>query len=200
MSKISISEAAKLKGVSISTLRRWEADGKLVPERTQSGHRRYDITKLLGVKAELSYTIGYARVSSHDQKEDLARQKQVIELFCATNGWQFETIEDLGSGMNYNKKGLKRLIKLIIDAKVERLVLTHKDRLLRFGAELVFSLCEHFGTEVVIINRTEDASFEEDLASDVLEIITVFSARLYGSRSHKNRKIVEELKEVAKKI
>ena len=200
MSKISISEAAKLKGVSVSTLRRWEADGKLVPERTESGHRRYDIAKLIGVKAELSYTIGYARVSSHDQKEDLVRQKQVIELFCATNGWQFETIEDLGSGMNYNKKGLKRLIKLIIDAKVERLVLTHKDRLLRFGAELIFSLCEHFGTEVVIINRTEDASFEEDLASDVLEIITVFSARLYGSRSHKNRKIIEELKEVAKKI
>lgn len=200
MSKVSISEAAKLKGVSVSTLRRWEADGKLVPERTESGHRRYDIAKLIGVKAELSYTIGYARVSSHDQKEDLVRQKQVIELFCATNGWQFETIEDLGSGMNYNKKGLKRLIKLIIDAKVERLVLTHKDRLLRFGAELIFSLCEHFGTEVVIINRTEDASFEEDLASDVLEIITVFSARLYGSRSHKNRKIVEELKEVAKKI
>ena len=200
MSKISISEAAKLKGVSISTLRRWEADGKLIPERTESGHRRYDIAKLIGVKAELSYTIGYARVSSHDQKEDLVRQKQVIELFCATNGWQFEMIEDLGSGMNYNKKGLKRLIKLIIDAKVERLVLTHKDRLLRFGAELIFSLCEHFGTEVVIINRTEDTSFEEDLASDVLEIITVFSARLYGSRSHKNRKIVEELKEVAKKI
>lgn len=181
-------------------MRRWEADGKLVPERTESGHRRYDIAKLIGVKAELSYTIGYARVESHDQKEDLVRQKQVIELFCATNGWQFETIEDLGSGMNYNKKGLKRLIKLIIDAKVERLVLTHKDRLLRFGAELIFSLCEHFGTEVVIINRTEDASFEEDLASDVLEIITVFSARLYGSRSPKNRKIVEELKEVAKKI
>ncbi|MCW6049428.1 IS607 family transposase [Microcoleus sp. A2-C5] len=200
MSKVSISEAAKLKGVSVSTLRRWEAEGKLVPERTESGHRRYDIAKLIGVKAELSYTIGYARVSSHDQKEDLVRQKQVIELFCATNGWQFETIEDLGSGMNYNKKGLKRLIKLIIDAKVERLVLTHKDRLLRFGAELIFSLCEHFGTEVVIINRTEDASFEEDLASDVLEIITVFSARLYGSRSPKNRKIVEELKEVAKKI
>lgn len=200
MSKISISEAAKLKGVSVSTLRRWETDGKLVPERTLSGHRRYEIAQLLGIKSELSYTIGYARVSSHDQKEDLQRQKEVIELFCAGNGWQFEVLEDLGSGMNYNKKGLKRLIKLIVDAKVERLVLTHKDRLLRFGAELIFSLCEHFGTEVVIINRTEDASFEEDLASDVLEIITVFSARLYGSRSHKNRKVIEELREVAKKI
>ena len=109
-------------------------------------------------------------------------------------------IEDLGSGLNYNKRGLKRLIKLIADNQVERLVLTHKDRLLRFGSELVFSLCEHFGCEVVIINRTEDSSFEEDLATDVLEIITVFSARLYGSRSHKNKRIVEELKDVAQRL
>ena len=139
-------------------------------------------------------------MSSHDQKNDLTRQKQVTELYCAQHGWQFEIIEDLGSGLNYNKKGLKRLISLICESKVERLVVTHKDRLLRFGSELIFSLCEHFGTEVVIINRTEDSSFEEDLATDVLEIITVFSARLYGSRSHKNKKIVEELQEVAKKL
>lgn len=148
----------------------------------------------------LSYTVGYCRVSSHEQKKDLERQKEVVGLFCATNGWQVEIIDDLGSGLNYNKKGLKRLIRLIVDSKVERLVLTHKDRLLRFGSELIFSLCEHFGTEVVIINRTEDSTFEEDLAQDVLEIITVFSARLYGSRSHKNRKIVEELRDVATRI
>lgn len=200
MSRLSIGEAAKLKGVSISTLRRWEVEGKLVPERTENGHRRYELSKLLGIKSELSYTIGYCRVSSHDQKEDLARQKQVLELFCASAGWQFEIIEDLGSGLNYSKKGLKRLIRLIVDSKVERLVLTHKDRLLRFGSELIFSLCEHFGTEVVVINRTEDSTFEEDLATDVLEIITVFSARLYGSRSHKNKKIVEELRDVATRI
>lgn len=121
-------------------------------------------------------------------------------MFCAQNGWPVEIIDDLGSGLNYNKKGLKRLIRLIVDSKVERLVLTHKDRLLRFGSELIFSLCEQFGTEVVIINRTEDSTFEEDLAPDVLEIITVFSARLYGSRSHKNRKIVEELRDVATRI
>ena len=178
MSKLSISEAANLKGVSTSTLRRWETEGKLIPERTANGHRRYDLSSLLGMKPELSYTIGYCRVSSHDQKDDLERQKQVLELFCAQNGWQYQIIEDLGSGLNYSKKGLKRLIRLIIDNQVERLVITHKDRLLRFGSELIFSLCEHFGTEVVIINRTEDSSFEEDLASDVLEIITVFSARL----------------------
>jgi predicted site-specific integrase-resolvase len=200
MSKLTISQAAKLKGVSTKTLRRWESEGKLIPERTVSGHRRYDLSQLLGIKAELSFTVAYARVSSHDQKADLERQKQVLELFCAQNGWQFQLIEDLGSGLNYNKRGLTRLIKLIVDNQVERLVLTHKDRLLRFGSELVFSLCEHFGCEVVIINRTEDSSFEEDLATDVLEIITVFSARLYGSRSHKNRRIVEELKDVAQRL
>jgi len=200
MSKLTIAEAAKLKGVSASTLRRWEAEGKLIPERTVNGHRRYELSQLLGIKAELSYTIGYCRVSSHDQKDDLFRQKEVVELFCTANGWQHEIIEDLGSGLNYSKRGLKRLIRLIVDGKVERLVLTHKDRLLRFGSELIFSLCEHFGTEVVIINRTEDSSFEEDLASDVLEIITVFSARLYGSRSHKNKKIVQELQEIVKEL
>ncbi len=200
MSKLTISEAAKIKGVSVSTLRRWEHEGKLIPERTANGHRRYTLSQLLGIKEGGYYTVGYARVSSHEQKSDLKRQKEVLELFCATNGWQVEIIEDLGSGLNYSKKGLKRLIKLILDNQVERLVLTHKDRLLRFGSELVFSLCEQFGTEVVIINRTEDSSFEEDLAQDVLEIITVFSARLYGSRSHKNKKIVEELKDVATRL
>jgi len=139
-------------------------------------------------------------VSSHDQKQDLERQVQILELFCASNGWEWEIIKDLGSGLNYSKKGLKRLINLITDNKVERLVITHKDRLLRFGSELIFSLCEIFGTEVIIINRTEDSSFEENLAQDVLEIITVFSARLYGSRSHKNKKLVEELKDVAQKL
>lgn len=200
MSKLTISEAAKIKGVSASTLRRWEAEGKLIPERTANGHRRYDLAQLLGIKSENAITIAYARVSSHDQKVDLETQKQVLELFCAQHGWQYQIIEDLGTGLNYSKRGLQRLIRMITDNQVERLVLTHKDRLLRFGAELIFSLCEHFGTEVVIINCTEDASYEEDLAKDVLEIITVFSARLYGSRSHKNKKIVEDLREVAQKL
>lgn len=200
MTKLSIKQAAKVKGVAASTLRRWEAEGKITPERTLKGHRRYDLSQLINIKPELSYTVGYARVSSADQKEDLKRQTQVIELFCAQKGWQFELISDLGSGLNYSKKGLKRLINLITESKVERLVLTHKDRLLRFGSELIFSLCEHFGTEVVIINRTEDSTFEEDLASDVLEIITVFSARLYGSRSHKNKKLIEELRTVSEKL
>jgi len=79
-------------------------------------------------------------------------------------------------------------------------VLSHKDRLLRFGSELVFSLCEHFGVEVIIINASEDSTCEEDLANDVIEIVTVFSARLYGSRSHKNRQVMNQLREVAKEV
>jgi excisionase family DNA binding protein len=196
---LTISEAADVLGVSITTLRRWEADGKLAALHTAGGHRRYDLAKL---KPELFHgapsdrkTIAYARVSSHDQKDDLERQKQVLELYCAKQGWTFEVIADLGSGMNYNKNGLKRLLDEIIEGRVGRLVITHKDRLLRFGAELVFAICEAKDVEVLIINKGVDTTFEEDLAKDVLEIITVFSARLYGSRSRKNQKLLDSVKQ-----
>jgi predicted site-specific integrase-resolvase len=139
-------------------------------------------------------------VSSHDQKDDLVRQIALIESFCAANGWTYEIVEDLGSGLNYRQRGLRQMVKRICLGEVGRLVLTHKDRLLRFGAELVFMLCEHYGTEVVIINASEETTFEEDLVSDVLEIIMVFSARLYGSRSHKNKKLVETLREAAEEL
>ena len=196
---VSIGKAAKILGVSIMTLRRWDEAGKLVSVKTDGGHRRYDISK---IRPEMVHkynledgkkTIAYARVSSHDQKDDLERQKQVLELFCSKNGWKFEIITDIGSGVNYYKKGLTKLLDAILDDSAGRLVLTHKDRLLRFGAELVFSICEAKGVEVVIINKGDDTAFEEDLAADVLEIITVFSARLYGSRSSKNKKLLDNL-------
>lgn len=197
---VSIGEAAKALGVSITTLRRWEVLGRLAAEHTAGGHRRYDLAKL---KPELFHaeedakrrTVAYARVSSHDQKDDLERQKQVLELYCARQGWTFEVIADLGSGMNYHKKGLKRLLDAIVEGRIGRLVITHKDRLLRFGAELVFAICAAKGVEVVILNQGEDPPFEEDLAKDVLEIITVFSARLYGSRSRKNQKLLDGVRQ-----
>lgn len=194
---VPIHEAAEALGVSAQTLRRWEREGRLLPdERTAGGRRRYDLARLKPEKfrsqAEaVRKTVAYARVSSHDQKDDLERQKQVLELYCARQGWTFEVIADLGSGMNYHKKGLKRLLDAIIDGQVGRLVITHKDRLLRFGAELVFAICEAKQVEVVILNQGEDTTFEEDLAKDVLEIITVLSARLYGSRSRKNQKLLD---------
>jgi excisionase family DNA binding protein len=201
---VSISKAASLLGVSEITLRRWDKEGKLSSIKTEGGHRRYDISK---IKPETVHkynfvdnkkTIAYARVSSHDQKNDLERQKQVLELFCSKNGWTFDIISDLGSGMNYHKKGLKKLLNSILVGNIGRLVLTHKDRLLRFGAELVFAICEAKDVEVVIINKGDDTTFEEDLATDVLEIITVFSARLYGSRSKKNKKLLDGVVKVVK--
>ena len=167
-----IGEASEALGVSITTLRRWEAEGKLIPERTVAGHRRYDLAKL---KPEMFHTAGaerrtvaYARVSSHDQRDDLQRQKQVLELYCARQGWQFQVVSDLGSGMNYHKKGLKRLLQDVVEGHIGRLVITHKDRLLRFGAELVFAICAAKHVEVVILNQGEDTTFEQDLAQDVL--------------------------------
>ena len=202
--KISIGKASKELGVSKDTLRRWEKTGKISSERTVKGHRRYNLASLLGASPRKDpykkRTIVYARVSSHDQKEDLARQVQVLESFCAASGWPYEIIEDLGSGLNYNKRGLRNLIRTICLSQVDRLVLTHKDRLLRFGSELIFSLCEQFGIEVVIINKTEASTFEDDLVQDVLEIITVFSARLYGARSRKNKKLLDALKKAAEAI
>ena len=130
-------------------------------------------------------------------KDDLERQKQVLESYCAAQGWTFELVADLGSGMNYRKRGLQKLLNDIISSNVGRLVLNHKDRLLRFGAELVFAICEIKGVEIVILNKGEDTSFEQDLTQDVLEIITVFSARLYGARSKKNKKLIDGLKAVA---
>ena len=145
-------------------------------------------------KEDQKTTIAYAWVSTNEQKEDLSRQIELLELFCAKNGFTYEVISDSGSGMNYRKKGLKKLFDTLLNDKVERLVITHKDRLLRFGAELVFTICEIKGVEVIILNKgDETVGFEEELAKDVLEIITVFSAKLYGSRSKKNRELLKKI-------
>ena len=135
-------------------------------------------------------TIAYVRVSSHDQKDDLERQKQVLELYGARQGWTFEVVADLGSGMNDHKKGLKRLLHDILATASGGSSITHTDRLLRFGAALVFAICEAKQVEVVILNQGEDTTFEEELAQDVLEI----SARLYGSRARKNQQLLDGVK------
>jgi Predicted site-specific integrase-resolvase len=188
---LSIGDAARLIGVTVGTLRRWHKAGKLVPRhRTAGGHRRYDgsdVDKLSATTEHPERTLCYARVSSHDQKDDLGRQIERIESYCASMGWEsVETISDLGSGLNYSKRGLKRLISLICKRQVDRVVVENKDRLLRFGADLVFDVCRAFGIEVVVIEE-EPQTFEGRLAMDVIELMVVFSARLYGSRSHRHR-------------
>jgi transposase A len=201
---LSIGKASKLLGVTIQTLRNWDKQGLLKPdELTKGGERRYKLETLKNINKNIKFnsdnlkTIAYARVSSHDQKDDLIRQVQILEMYCSKQGFNYEVIQDLGSGMNYYKKGLTKLLNLVLEGQVKRLVLTHKDRLLRFGAELVFSICEAKGVEVIIINKgDENSKFEEELAKDVLEIITVFSARLYGARSKKNKKLLDDMNRV----
>ena len=207
---ISIGEASKILGVTRKTIREWEKQGKIKVERTPNGHRRFSRDEILRLSSfgrsfsgskENKQTIAYARVSSNDQKDDLKRQVELLESYCATNGWTYSVIQDLGSGINYDKRGLKNLIKEICAGNVDRLVLTHKDRLLRFGSEIIFSICENYGTEVVILNKGEiPITFEDELVSDVLEIITVFSARMYGARSQKNKVILEKLKDATDKL
>ena len=157
---VKIGEAARLLGVSQVTLRRWEKKGKLLPEPYEAGETRYyDVKKLLDIQTEESdLTYGYARVSSHDQKQDLRTQVELLSSYCAAKGWSYEILEDLGSGMNYRKKGLKKLLDAILHQRIKRLVITHKDRLLRFGSELIFALCEAKHIEVVMINQGEPAS------------------------------------------
>lgn len=194
---VKIGEAAKLLGVSIATLRRWEESGELIPTRkTKGGTRYYAVADLLGLDGADAPTVCYARVSSHDQKADLIRQQELLEAYCSAKGWRTEVIKDLGSGMNYRKKGLNQLLEMILRKQMRRLVITHKDRLLRFGSELVFALCELQQIEIIIIHQGDQPSFEEELAKDVLEIITVFSARLYGSRSRKHKETIKALKTV----
>lgn len=198
---VKIGEAARVLGCSVKALRNWEANGELLPARkTQGGTRYYDMNELLNLGDTDAPTVGYVRVSSHDQKADLDRQQEMLEAYCAAKGWRAEIIRDLGSGMNYSKNGLQRLLEMILRKQMRRLVITHKDRLLRFGAELVCTLCELQNIEVVMIHKGEQPRFEEELAQDVLEIITVFSARLYGSRSKKHRKLLTDLQASGDKI
>ena len=191
---VSIGQASTMIGVSISTLRQWEREGEQVPDfRTFGGHRRYSILKLrerfnLVSSKQDRLVTAYARVSSADQKEDLVRQKKRLDDYCKVQNEPYEVIDDLGSGLNYKKRGLKKLIKLILSGKVKKIVLTHKDRLLRFGSEIIFYLCSFFNTEVEILEEDKELSDNERLAFDVVEIITVFSARLYGRRAHQNKK------------
>ena len=185
-SPLAIGAFASAVGVSVVTVRRWCRAGKVLEAfRTPGGHRRFlpsQVRKLLGL-SDARTRVGYARVSSHDQKSDLVSQASRLAGVCDV------VIEDLGLRLNCKKPGLKRLLSAILNQEVSALYLTHKDRLVRFGHELIFQACRWAGTDVVILNDAPDVSFEQELTQDVLTLMTVFSARFYGRRSHQNRKL-----------
>ncbi len=125
----------------------------------------------------------------------------VLEAYAQSQSWDSTySISDIGSGMNYKKRGLLKLVDLLQRNEVERLVITDKDRLLRFGSELIFVLCENNGTQVIILNKPVTQEPEQEMVEDILGIITVFSARLYGRRSRRNLKAMQALHEAGQKI
>ncbi|MGA2654420.1 MAG: IS607 family transposase [Gammaproteobacteria bacterium] len=191
---VKVGQAARILGVSVQTLRRWEERGQLLPERrSDGGTRYYDLEKLLNLKdVETDLTIAYARSSAPEDSDAFKQQVQQLEAYCTQKGWHYEIIRDKGSGVDHNKSGLRKLLNLIIDKKIKRLVITNKDRLLRIGAELVFALCAARKIEVVILNNHEQPDLcEEELLEDVLELITTFHARLYQTSSETHQKLME---------
>ena len=193
---LTIGELAIAIGVSVVTLRRWDKANVVTPQlRTAGGRRRYllaDVLHKLGAAPNADQSaetarvvVGYARVSSFDQKQDLVRQKERLEAYLDGESRAL-IITDLGSGLNFKKRGLSRLISLILSGRVERLVVTHKDRLLRFGFELIEQLVVDNGGRIEILEDVR-GNEEVEFAKDVLTIITVFSAKLYGRRAHQKK-------------
>ena len=200
----SINEFSKILGVSAQTLRNWDNHGKLHPHHTSSNGYRYysheQLNQVMNIKPNLNRKIiGYCRVSSHKQKDDLERQIENMRMYLISQGKPFEIISDIGSGINYKKKGLKQLLKLITQNKVDKIVVLYKDRLLRFGFELVEYIASLYNCEIEIVDTTKKSE-QQELVEDLVQIITVFSCKLQGKRANKTRKMVKELIEDDKNI
>ncbi len=195
-----VAELSKRTGYAKITLQKWAREGKIPSERSPGGQFRFSenlVSQLSGIKnIQDRITIGYCRVSSPKQFDDLQRQTELVQQYLIANGYKFEIITDIGSGINYQKDGLRKLLSYIVSNKVERIVILYKDRLLRFGNELIEEFCSLFGCKLEIIDNTEKTK-QEELVEDLIQIITVFSCRLNGERSYKSKKFLQELKDVA---
>jgi putative resolvase len=172
-----------MKGVCLYTLRRWERDGLIQAIRTPSGQRRYDIASYTGLSNQRTKRaiIAYARVSSRGQKADLDRQSaKLLDLYPNA-----ELITDIAIGLNFKRTGLRTILGRVRQGDVGSIVVAHKDRLARFGFDLITWLCSLDGTKIVVLNQ-DGLSPERELVEDILAIVHVFSCRLYGLRKYKS--------------
>ena len=202
---LNIKETASYLNVSQDTLRKRDRSGKLIPSKTPGGHRRYDtdiLDEFIGKQKSKNdenptvYCATYARVSSHEQKQkgDLDRQSLRLSEYCAKHNLPVtHIIKDVGSGLNDNRNGFIRLTDLIIQGKVNTLVVEHKDRLTRFQFKFIKKMFESYGCEVIVINGV-DVSDTEELAADMMSLLASFSGRFYGKRSAERRKKKQKLK------
>ena len=192
---LNIKQAAKYLNVAEVTLRSWDKLGKLVPYRTDGGHRRYtqeQLDSFIGMQTKNNNPscAVYARVSSNEQRKhgDLDRQAQRLSEYCAKKGFLVKhIIKDVGSGLNDNRAGFKKLADLVTNKEIDTVVVEYKDRLTRFQFAFIERMFNSYGCKVVVVNDAP-VSDEEDLANDMIALIASFSGRMYGRRSAKNRK------------
>ena len=202
MKYYSAKTVTQILGVTAQTLRNWDKEGKLKPSYVKSnGYRYYSEDAILAytqerkTKKDLN-VIGYARVSSKKQSDVLERQVKNIKEYLSNNYKTFDIITDIGSGINYNKPGLLKLIEKINKKEVDLIVVLYKDRLLRFGFELVKYFAELNNVKIEVLDKI-DKNQDQELVEDLVHIITVFSSKIQGKRKSKTKKL---LKEFSKKI
>lgn len=190
MRTYTVTEFSKIIGISVSTLQRWDRQKRVIPGRTPTNRRIYTDEHLRQATGILNQSkkrkvVVYARVSSQAQRPDLSNQRNMLEEFCAASGLAVEEwIEEIGGGLNFNRPKFTHLIDAIVAGNVETLVIAHKDRLCRFGFELVEHLCKIHGCDLLVMNM-ESLSPEQEMIQDMLAIVHCFSARLYGLRNYR---------------
>ena len=172
---VSSKQAVKHYAVSIDTLRRWDKQGKIKTIRTEGGHRRYLISQ------HNKQNIIYARVSSSKQSDDLQRQVD----FLSRQFPHYEIITDIGSGINFKRKGFNSILDRVFQNNVQNVVVASEDRFSRFGFELFQNIFSKFGASLSSLTSRQYRSPEQELSEDLLSIFTVFTARYYGSRKYK---------------
>ena len=194
---------AELLGVSVKTLQRWDREGILKANRTPTDRRYYTYDQYLqfkGIQTENDRRdiVIYARVSTKNQKEDLQNQVEFLKQFCNAKGIIVnQCIEDFGSGLNYNRKKWNKLLEEVMENKIKIIVISSKDRFIRFGYDWFEKFCEKFHTKIMIVNN-EALSPNEELVQDIISILHVFSYRLYGLRKYKNQ--IKEDEELVKEL
>lgn len=203
----SVSEFANKVGYHYKTLQVLDKKG-IFPAKRNKRNRRYytdeDYYLFLNQIAKIPVEennnnvhqkrliITYSRVSSHGQKDDLKSQQSFIENFVVSNGLQVdENLFDIGSGLNYERKNFLKILELVEQKQVEKIIIAHKDRFVRFGFDYFQNFCKKHNTEIVIINL-DSCSPEQEFTEDLISIIHCFSSKLYGLRKYnKNTKVLK---------
>ena len=199
MALMSIGKFAKEVGLSVQHLRKLHDDNILIPDVITKGGTRYYSDEQLQAYLNKNNSqqglpvILYARVSTRSQKDDLDRQVENLKSYAISKGYSFEIITDIGSGINYMKQGLKQLIQKINNKEISKIVVLYKDRLIRFGFELIEYLCELNNISIEIIDNTT-ISTKTELTNDLIQIITIFANSLYGLKSKKTLRLIQEVK------